>query len=71
MYPWGGYLRADLMVSMNYERTCTAGCQIWSDFKACLHKARDWAIQQMAKKAEEIRGKCRDWGEIDYYSCMT
>jgi uncharacterized protein YbjQ (UPF0145 family) len=26
----------------------------WSEFKANLHKARDWAIQQMAKAAEEL-----------------
>ena len=27
---------------------------IWRDFKANLHKARDWAIHQMAKAAEEL-----------------
>jgi len=26
----------------------------WSAFKAGLHKARDWAIHQMAKAAEEL-----------------
>jgi uncharacterized protein YbjQ (UPF0145 family) len=26
----------------------------WADFKAELHKAQDWAIQQMAIKAERL-----------------
>ena len=26
----------------------------WGNFKAKLHEARDWAIQQMAKAAEEL-----------------
>ena len=32
----------------------TAEGRFWSGFKAHLHKARDWAIQQMAKAAEEL-----------------
>jgi len=28
--------------------------RVWRYFKAALHKARDWAIQQMAKAAEEL-----------------
>ena len=27
---------------------------VWSGYKAGLHKARDWAIHQMAKAAEEL-----------------
>jgi uncharacterized protein YbjQ (UPF0145 family) len=32
----------------------TAEGRFWNEFKADLHKARDWAIYQMAKAAEEL-----------------
>jgi len=37
-----------------FARTATDRRRLWSELKAHLHKARDWAIQQMAKAAEEL-----------------
>ena len=37
-----------------------------ADFKANLHKARDWAIQQMAKAAEELGANVVIGVRIDY-----
>jgi uncharacterized protein YbjQ (UPF0145 family) len=39
---------------------------IWRDFKANLHKARDWAIHQMAKAAEELGANAVIGVKIDY-----
>jgi uncharacterized protein YbjQ (UPF0145 family) len=38
----------------------------WADFKAELHKAQDWAIQQMAKKAERLGANAVIGVKIDY-----
>jgi uncharacterized protein YbjQ (UPF0145 family) len=38
----------------------------WSEFKANLHKARDWAIQQMAKEAESLGANAVIGVKIDY-----
>jgi uncharacterized protein YbjQ (UPF0145 family) len=38
----------------------------WADFKAELHKARDWAIQQMAKAAEELGANAVIGVKIEY-----
>jgi len=40
--------------------------RVWRDFKAHLHKARDWAIQQMAKAAEELGANAVIGVGIDY-----
>jgi uncharacterized protein YbjQ (UPF0145 family) len=38
----------------------------WGDFKAELHEARDWAIHQMAKAAEELGANAVIGVRIDY-----
>jgi uncharacterized protein YbjQ (UPF0145 family) len=38
----------------------------WSEFKANLHKARDWAIQQMAKEAASLGANAVIGVKIDY-----
>ncbi len=38
----------------------------WAVFKAELHKARDWAIHQMAKAAEELGANAVIGVKIDY-----
>jgi uncharacterized protein YbjQ (UPF0145 family) len=38
----------------------------WRDFKAELHKARDWAIHRMAKAAEELGANAVIGVRIDY-----
>ena len=38
----------------------------WANFKAELHNARDWAIQQMAKAAEELGANAVIGVRIDY-----
>ena len=38
----------------------------WRAIKAELHKARDWAIQQMAKAAEELGANAVIGVKIDY-----
>jgi uncharacterized protein YbjQ (UPF0145 family) len=38
----------------------------WADFKAELHEARDWAIQQMAKAAEELGANAVIGVKIEY-----
>jgi uncharacterized protein YbjQ (UPF0145 family) len=40
--------------------------RVWRDFKANLHKARDWAIHQMAKAAEELGANAVIGVKIDY-----
>ena len=40
--------------------------RIWRDFKANLHKARDWAIQQMAKAAKKLGANAVIGVKIDY-----
>jgi len=39
---------------------------VWRSFKANLHEARDWAIQQMAKAAEELGANAVIGVRIDY-----
>ena len=46
-----------------YEDLAAKG---WADFKAELHKAQDWAIQQMAKKAERLGANAVIGVRIDY-----
>ncbi len=38
----------------------------WSEFKANLHKARDWAVQQMAKEAASLGANAVIGVKIDY-----
>jgi uncharacterized protein YbjQ (UPF0145 family) len=38
----------------------------WADFKAALHKARDWAIQQMAEEAASLGANAVIGVKIDY-----
>jgi len=40
--------------------------RVWRDFKAHLHTARDWAIHQMAKAAEELGANAVIGVRIDY-----
>jgi len=40
--------------------------RVWRDFKAHLHKARDWAIQQMAKAAKKLGANAVIGVKIDY-----
>jgi len=40
--------------------------KVWRDFKANLHKERDWAIHQMAKAAEELGANAVIGVKIDY-----
>jgi uncharacterized protein YbjQ (UPF0145 family) len=42
----------------------------WSDFKANLHKARDWAIQQMAKAAKKLGANAVIGVKIDYKTIL-
>ncbi len=43
-----------------------AAADHWADFKAALHKALDWAIQQMAKEAESLGANAVIGVKIDY-----
>ena len=43
-----------------------AAAKDWADFNAELHKAQDWAIQQMAKKAERLGANAVIGVKIDY-----
>ena len=51
---------------LDTARAATYEGKKWRDFKAALHKARDWAIQQMAKAAEELGANAVIGVRIDY-----
>ena len=45
--------------------------RVWRDFKAELHKARDWAIQQMAKAAKKLGANAVIGVKIDYKTILV
>ena len=51
---------------LDTDQATTYGGGVWRSFKAELHKARDWAIHQMAKAAEELGANAVIGVKIDY-----
>jgi uncharacterized protein YbjQ (UPF0145 family) len=51
---------------LTHRAFVSSAARKWADFKAELHKARDWAIQQMAKAAEELGASAVTGVKIDY-----
>jgi uncharacterized protein YbjQ (UPF0145 family) len=48
-----------------------AAADHWAEFKAEFHKARDWAIQQMAKEAASLGANAVIGVRIDYKTIDT
>ena len=62
------WLRSDLYDTEELDSVYadTDDGRLWGYFKAELHKARDWAIQQIAKAAEELGANAVIGVKIDY-----